>query len=804
MITDKNSWIMIVFEMITNERSVSLGGIIKMNKKRLVVIGNGMAGLKTIEYLLRENSSLYNITIFGSEPYTNYSRIMLSSVLQGNVSFEDITIHDWQWYKDHQIKLFTNETVLSIERNKKLIITDKERTVPYDHLIIATGSNPFILPVPGIDKKGVMSFRTIDDCKEMIDVSKQHKKAAVIGGGLLGLEAARGLLNLGMDVNVIHLSNQLMNHQLDQTAGSMLKHSLEEQGMRFIFEKETAEILGTDRVEGLRFLDGTRLETDLVVMAVGIRPNISLADQAKLETNKGIIVNNVLQTNDPDIFAVGECAEHKGAVYGLVKPLYDQAEILAKHLTNQQVTYQGSTIYTQLKISGIDLFSVGQINETETTKAIYTYDSIADSYKKVLFENDKAIGAVLFGDTSMGSILLDHIQKKKFIPNNKKTTLLQAVKIEESYAATLPKNENICTCNNVSKGCIIEQVLAEDLSTVNDVKKSTKASSSCGGCKPVVQELLDYINSDFFDEKVKDKRFCNCTTLSEDEIVREIQEQKLTNLDMVFNSLNWKNLNGCETCIPALHYYLDMIYPEYQQNDYFFYLDPQTNAWLETDGTYSVTPQLYGGKATSSQLRKIEAVLRKYSLPSLTITEDQRLKITGIHEKNLISICSDLNMRLHSPENHVLKKVQIIGTTPQIGNEIENIAYQIEKQTEFLTMASNLKVKLFTNKALLLEHYFDLALIKENAGWELIVQENSKQSLLAIAKTNHEIIYLTLSFLQYYRQSANFNEKVGTWLERAGMVHVREVLFDQENQTMLLQNLHNDQSDRTKTFVSTL
>lgn len=756
-----------------------------------------MAGLKTIECLLKEDASLYDITIFGSEPYTNYSRIMLSSVLQGDMTFDDITLHDWKWYEQNHITLYPNETVVSIDRVQQKVTTDKQKQIKYDRLIIATGSNPFIIPLPGIDKPGVMTFRTIDDCKKMIDTAKQFSKAAVIGGGLLGLEAARGLLNLGMEVDVIHLSDQLMNNQLDQQAGTMLKDSLEKQGMRFLLEKESAEIYGKDRVEGLHFKDGTSIKTDLIVMAVGVRPNISLAQQAQLQTNRGIIVNNVLKTSDPNIFAVGECSEHQGNVYGLVKPLYEQAEVLAKHLTDQEAQYRGSTIYTQLKISGIHLFSIGQIHETEKTKTIYNYDAINETYKKILFKNDKAIGAVLFGDTTIGPILLDSIKKQKFIPNDKKSKLLQPIHLENSYAAQLPRNENVCTCNSVSKGCIIDRVLSEDLQTVNDVKRCTKASSSCGGCKPVVQELLDYIQSDFFHEKVKDNRFCSCTSYTEDEIVHEIQQQKLTNIDEVFCQLDWKNPHGCDRCIPALHYYLTMIYPALLKDDHFFYLDSKTNACLEADGTYSVTPQFYSGKVTVKQIQQISDVLVTYRLSKVVITSDQRLKIAGIKQKDLLPFCSDLNMSLHSIDQNILKSVQIIDdNVPQHSQAIYDLSSTIEKQTEFLTMPSKLQVKIFNSKTLLNEHFFDLSILATNHGWELIVIVASKQTIFAVSTTHDEIRTFALALIQYYRQSANFNEKIGTWIERAGMIHIREALFDPTIQTVLLENLKKDQDIR--------
>ncbi|SFM02241.1 nitrite reductase (NADH) large subunit [Gracilibacillus orientalis] len=769
-----------------------------MEKQHLVMIGNGMAGLKTIEYLLKENNQLYDITIFGSEPYTNYSRIMLSSVLQGDVTFDDITINDWKWYEDNEITLYPNETVNKIDYQKQSITTDKERKLTYDRLIIATGSNPFIIPLPGVNKEGVMTFRTIDDCKQMIEVAKQHKKAAVIGGGLLGLEAARGLLNLGMEVDVIHLADRLLNNQLDVKASHLLKKELEQLGMNFYLEKETSEIYGDKNVEGLHFKDGTSIEADLVVMAVGIKPNVALAKESGIEVSRGIVVNDQMETSISNVYAVGECTEHNGTVYGLVKPLYEQAEVLGQSLANQKARYLGSTVYTQLKISGIDLFSVGKIEETNQTKTIYSYDEIGETYKKVLFEEDKAVGAVLYGDTSLGGSLLDMIKKQKFIPDHQKAELLQPVKIEESYAATLPRNEHVCTCNSVSKSCIIENVLNKNLNSVNDVKTHTKASSSCGGCKPVVQELLDYIQSDYFHETVKDNRFCSCTSLTEDEVVRAIQQHKLTSIEMIIEALEWNHSSGCSKCRPALAYYLEMIYPEHFVHEEFLFLDHKTNAVAEKDGTYTIVPQLYSGKVSAEQLKHISGVLIDYDIDTVSISSDQRLKINGIQESDLISVCSALNMTLHSYHPSSLRSVQI----PECNcirdkEELSTIVEQIEQQTEFVNLPTSLTIKAFCCKKMLSEHYFDLALLQTGSGWELITD----QGILYATISSPEMINVLLSFIQYYRRSANYNEKISQWTERVGIVHIREVLFNQDIQQMLLDDLKSDQTSRKQLMV---
>ncbi|MCL6573612.1 MAG: FAD-dependent oxidoreductase, partial [Bacillus sp. (in: Bacteria)] len=326
-----------------------------MAKQKIVLIGNGMAGVRCIEEIVKLQPNSFEVTIFGSESHPNYNRIQLSHVLQGDTTIKDITINDWNWYEENKIKLYSGETVTNIDTTKQIVYTDKQLEVEYDRLILATGSVPFMLPIPGADKKGVTAFRNIEDCEKMIEYSKSHKKAAVIGGGLLGLEAARGLLNLGMEVDVIHLADYLMERQLDATAGKMLQKELVSQGMNFFLGKQTKEIFGENDVEGLRFSDGEEINADLVVMAVGIKPNTGLAIKSGIPVNRGILVNDYMETKIPNVFALGECAEHREMVYGLVAPLYEQGKVLAKAICGIKTRpYEGSVVSTQLKVSGVD------------------------------------------------------------------------------------------------------------------------------------------------------------------------------------------------------------------------------------------------------------------------------------------------------------------------------------------------------------------------------------------------------------------------------------------------------------------
>ncbi|MEY2193123.1 nitrite reductase large subunit NirB [Neobacillus sp. BF23-41] len=779
-----------------------------MNKQKLVLIGNGMAGVRCIEEILKHLPDSFDITIFGSEPHPNYNRIQLSAVLQGGTSFKDITINDRDWYNQQNIRLFTGETVKIIDTEKQLVKTDKNQEVPYDRLIIATGSVPFQLPLPGVDKEGVITFRTMEDCQKMIETAKQHKKAVVIGGGVLGLEAAKGLLNLGMEVTVVHNARNLMERQLDESAAKLLQTELERQGFHFLFEKETKEIRGSKRVEGVSFKDSTEVEADLVVMAVGVRPNIQLAKESGIETNRAILVNDYMETNIPNIYAVGECVEHRGIVYGLVKPLYDQGKILSKRLCGlESKGYEGTILSTQLKISGVDVFSAGQFSCDEGLKSIEIHDELAGVYKKLVFEDSKIVGAVLFGDTRDRTRLLDMIMKKQDVSDVEKVTLFQSSNGGGDSIASMAHSEMICNCNGVPKGAIIEAVLKNDLTTVEQVKKCTKASSSCGGCKPLVSDLLSYIQSDEFDEVIDQKSMCPCTSLTEDEVVYEMQLQSCTTVQEVMEVLDWKSKEGCTTCCPALAYYLGMIYPEYESQQETLFVSEQMNAIVQQDGTYTVVPQMYGGKTTAEQLRTIANVAEKYRISNVAITSEQRIHLMEVKKEDLADVWADLNMDVSSTYGNMVQNIKT-----SIGEHIcrcdkqssIQLAVSLEKNLEFLTTPYRVKMGISacmhngagsTTK--------DIGVIGTGLGWEIYVGGSSGRNvrageLLCLESLNHDVIEIICAFIQYYRETANFLERTWQWIERVGLVHVREILFDLEHRQQLLLRLEKDRFLRKK------
>ncbi|MCE1271918.1 MAG: nitrite reductase small subunit NirD [Acinetobacter sp.] len=377
---------------------------ISQEKLKLVLIGNGLAGMRCLEDLLDMAPDRYEVTVIGEEPWGNYNRIMLSPVLSGEKTIEDIMLHPHAWYSDKGIKFIADDPAIKIDRTRKVVHTQKGESVDYDRLIIATGSKPFIPPVQGVDLKGVISFRDIYDVNTMIKYCETKNNAVVIGGGLLGLEAAYGLKQRGMNVTVLHLMDRIMERQLDGRASRMLRHSIEEKGIKIITEANTEALIGKNgHVSQIRLKDGTLLDADLVVFAVGIRPNITLAQSAGLRCNRGILVNDTMQTFDPSIYAVGECIEHRNQTFGLVEPLWGQAFICATHLAEHgSLTFKSPTVPTQLKVSGVDVFSAGNFEPKEDYEDIILNDEKRHIYKRIIIQKDKVIGAVLFGDTEDG------------------------------------------------------------------------------------------------------------------------------------------------------------------------------------------------------------------------------------------------------------------------------------------------------------------------------------------------------------------------------------------------------------------
>lgn len=767
-----------------------------MTKNKLVMIGNGMAGLRTIEEILDRDPQHFEITIIGKEAYPNYNRIMLSNILQNKMTVEETIMNSYDWYAEHDIKLVNNDPVTILDRANKTVITESGQSFEYDQCIIATGSKAFVLPIPGSDLPSVIGWRTIDDTKRMMEIAQTKHKAIVIGGGLLGLECARGLLDQGMEVTVVHLAEWLMEMQLDRKAGQMLKNDLEQQGMRFELQANTQEILGHEDVESVRLADGRVLEADLVVMAVGIRPYTEVAKAAGLDVNRGIIVNEFMQTNDPNIFAVGECAECEGKVYGLVAPLYEQGIVLADYLTNKETNgYHGSTTFTSLKVSGCDLYSAGIIQETDDIHGIEIFNSIDNNYKKVFLKDGEVVGAVLYGNTYDGSRFYNMMKKHESIEDYTLVSLLTKggeaanVSIED-----MADDETICGCNGVNKGTIVEAITKNGLTSVAEVTKMTKAGNSCGKCKGQIADILQYALGDDFIAS-KPTGICACTDLSRDQIVTQIRAKGLKTSKEVRHVLNFKDKNGCPKCRPAINYYLNMIYPnEHKDEKESRFANERYHANIQNDGTFSVIPQMRGGVTDADQLIRLGEVAKKYNVPLVKVTGSQRVGLYGLKKEELPSVWEDLGMRsasaygkkTRSVKSCVGKEFCRFGTqyTTQLGIRLEKTFEYIDTPHKFKMGVSGCP------RSCVESGVKDFGVISVENGFQLYIGGNggtevTKGQLLTTVETEDEVIRICGALMQYYRETGIYAERTAPWLERLGFENVKEVLLDPERQQAL-------------------
>ncbi|PIA69593.1 nitrite reductase large subunit [Ectopseudomonas toyotomiensis] len=782
-----------------------------MQKLKLVMIGNGMAGVRTLEELLKLAPDLYDITVFGAEPHPNYNRILLSPVLAGEQTFEEIVLNDLNWYAENDIKLLLGRKVIKIDRKKRLVIADDGSEAEYDRLLIATGSNPFILPIPGKDLQGVIGYRDIADTQMMMDTAKTHKHAVVIGGGLLGLEAANGLKLRGMDVTVVHIGDWLLERQLDSTAGRLLQKSLEDRGLKFLLPKHTAELLdnGEGRVCAVKFKDGEVIPADLVVMAAGIRPNSELAESAGIACNRGILVNDTMQTYDPRIYAIGECASHRGIAYGLVAPLFEQAKVCANHLAQLGFSrYQGSVTSTKLKVTGIDLFSAGEFMGGEGTETITLSDPIGGVYKKLVIKDDVLVGACLYGDTADGGWYFRQIRENHNVSEIRDHLMFGEGAIGDvghqgaDKTANMPDSMEICGCNGVCKGTIVKAIQENGLFSVDEVKKHTKAASSCGSCAGLVEQILISTVGGAADVKPKsEKAICGCSDLNHGQIRKAIREQHLTSMAQTMAFLNWSTPNGCATCRPALNYYLISTWPgEAKDDPQSRLINERAHANIQKDGTYSVVPRMWGGVTNPSELRRIADVADKYNVPMVKVTGGQRIDLLGIKKDDLPAVWKDLDM----PSGHAYgKSIRTVKTC--VGSEFCRFGTQnstqlgIDLEHDLFNMWSPHKVKLAVSgcpRNCSEAGIKDVGIIGVDSGFEMYIGGNGGiktevAEFFVKVKTAEEVREYNAAFLQLYREEAFYLERTVHYLQRVGMEHIKKaVLEDEANRKALAARLH--------------
>ncbi|MBP1150508.1 nitrite reductase large subunit NirB [Methylocaldum sp. RMAD-M] len=765
-----------------------------MKKQRLIVIGNGMAGIRTVEELLKIAPDAYDVTVFGAEPHCNYNRILLSPVLAGEKTLNDIILNDDDWYASNGITLHKGRKVVAIDRRRRLVRTEDGLEAGYDRLLLATGSMPFMLPVPGRDLQGVIGFRDIRDVELMLEASQKYRHAVVIGGGLLGLEAANGLKKRGMAVTVVHLLDTLMERQLDKPAADLLKRALEDSGLDFRMEAQTEAILGHDRVTGVRFKDGSETPADLVVMAVGIRPNVDLAKSAGIHCERGILVNDTMQTFDPRIYAVGECVQHRKQLFGLVAPLFEQAKVCANHLAEYGIArYEGSVTSTKLKVTGIDLFSAGEFQGGNGYEELLFQDPARGIYKKLVVESNRIKGAVLYGDTGDGAWYFQLMRDGTDISAFRENILFGQAHLgdaghgADNRAALMPDTAEVCGCNGVCKKTIVDAIVQKKLFTLDDVRTHTKASASCGSCTGLVEQILQStLGSDYSVSPAK-KPLCKCTDHTHEEVREAIRAESLKSIPEVMRFLNWKTVDGCHSCRPALNYYLLCQWPnEYRDDPQSRFINERAHANIQKDGTYSVVPRIWGGVTNPRELRAIADVAEKFEIPTVKITGGQRIDLLGVPKQQLPAVWAELGKHGLVSGHAYGKSLRTVKTC--VGKEwcrfgtqdSTKMGIDLEKMTWGSWTPAKVKMAVSGCPRNCAEATIkDFGVVAVDSGWELHVGGNGgvkvrATDFLCKVDTEEEVKEYCGAYMQLYREEARYLERTAHWIERVGLAYVQE------------------------------
>jgi nitrite reductase [NAD(P)H], large subunit len=767
--------------------------------ERLVIIGAGMASGRALEHIFEDAPGRFDVTLFGAEPRGNYNRLMLSPVLAGEKDYEQIITHDDAWYQAHGVHTRFGETVTAIDRQRKVVVSKNGET-PYDKLIVATGSAPFIIPLPGKDLPGVMAFRDLDDVNRMVEVSRRPgARAVVIGGGLLGLEAAAALRARGMDVVVLHLMGHVMERQLDPAAGYLLQRDLEARGIKVHCKAQTKAILGEDRVEAVSLEDGTVYGADIVVMAVGIRPEVRIATDAGLHVERGIIVNDQMVTSDPDILALGECVEHEKIVYGLVAPLYDQAKVLAKTLAKVDAAFRPVQTATQLKVTGVSVYSAGDFADAEDREEIVLRDATSGVYKRLVLKQDRVIGAVLYGETGDGPWFFDMVRKGTDISEMRDTLIFgQAYQggspLDPMAAvAALPDDAEICGCNGVCKGKITGTITGKGLTTLDGVRAHTKASASCGSCTHLVEQLLRSTLGDAYNPAAV-QPICPCTEYGHDDVRRLIIAKGLKSIPAVMQELEWKTSCGCAKCRPALNYYLVADWPgEYEDDGQSRFINERVHANIQKDGTYSVVPRMWGGMTNPKELRAIADVADKFQIPAVKVTGGQRIDLLGVKKEDLPAVWADLNAAGMVSGAAYAKGLRTVKTC--VGSDwcrfgtqdSTGLGIRLEK---FMWGAwTPAKVKLAVSgcpRNCAEATCKDIGVICVDSGYDIHFAgaaglDIKGTELLCHADTEDEALEIIVALTQLYREQGRYLERIYKWAKRVGTESIRaNVVADRE------------------------
>ncbi len=766
----------------------------------LVVVGNGMAGVRAVEEILaRGGTEQFKITIFGEEPYGNYNRILLSNVLAGSDDAGEIYLNPLDWYAENDVELRVGVRVVRIDSFAHLVHADDGTAIRYDKLILATGSRPFFPQVEGIwqDNEtltpGVFGFRSLDDCEAMINFAAGRSKVLVIGGGLLGLEAARGLQNRGVQAAVVQGGPSLMNAQLDHQGSAILRRLVEALGIEVHTGKKTSRILTENGLpSAIEFADGSRLPCDMVVMAAGIRPNVGLAVRAGLTVERAIVVDDHMRSiDDDDIYVVGECAQHRGQVYGLVAPLWEQASVLADHVTgaNPLAAYHGSRTATKLKVAGVDVASMGMKSpERDDDEFVQYSEPRRGVYKTVVVRDDKLLGATLVGDVSKVAFLMQAFDRGLPLPPERISLMFDIGTPDASTgAAELADDAQVCNCNGVSKAAIVHCV-KDGQTSVEGVISATRAGKGCGSCKGLVAQLVEWAADGAISQDAEANWYVPGIPYDKSELMRRIRELELHSVSSVFAALAPEGREDADSKM-GLASLLHMMWgDEFVDERDSRYINDRVHGNIQRDGTFSVVPQLKGGVTNSHQLRTIADVADKYQIPMIKLTGGQRIDLLGVRKEDLPSVWADLGM----PSGYAYaKSFRTVKTC--VGSEFcryglgDSTALGIAIEERFQGIPSPGKMKLAVtgcprNCAEALCKDVGVVAI-EGGQWQIYVggaagSHIRKGDLLTTVDNAEAVIRLTGRFLQYYRESANWLERTYAFVPRIGIERIRAIVVD--------------------------
>lgn len=756
------------------------------SRQKLIVVGNGMAGVATVEELLKRTAELFEITIFGAENQPNYNRVLLSSYLAGESGRDELVLNSREWYEENQIKLQTGVTVTNIEIDSKTVVTNTGSSHTFDRLVLATGSEALLPPIRGLKKSGVFSFRSLADAEAMINQAPAARKAIVIGGGLLGLEAARGLACRGVEVSVAHLTDRLMERQLDHAAAGLLRREITSLGIQVLLGYTAESIVGDDCVQGIRFSNGSFYEADLVVIATGIRPKVELARQAGIQIKRGIVVDDYMETSEPGIFAVGECCEHRGRLYGLVAPLKEQAAVAAGALLGErQVAYQGSMLSTRLKIAGVPLVSMGEPSDQGKPEELIYSDPGSSIYRKLVVNEGRLESAILVGDLEGEHRFRELIRSGENIGEQRRT-LLTGAGTPRASIESLADDAIICGCQGVSKGDIVQAIREFKLTDLEGVSARTRACTSCKGCTPLINQILAAELGGAYKEDTA--VICNCLPLSWEDARAEIKALGLKSVSSVLHTLG--NGAGCAACKPALSYMLAELWlDDYEKERSALFINDRFHANIQNDGSFSVVPRIYGGVVTPQQLRTIADVAEKYEVPMVKLTGGQRIALLGIAGNDLPAVWRDLDM----PSGHAYAKAVRTCKTC-VGDAFchfgvqDSISLGIEMEKRYQGIPCPAKVKMGASgcpRNCAESDVKDIGVIGIQGGWEIYVGGNGGVNSrigdpLGVVKSKAEVFRIADAFIQYYRQNAHKAERTSVFVERLGIEHLKSVIFADE------------------------